>query len=533
MLINIPIMKGEIPRLRPHLLQAEAAVIAQDCHFENGIISPLLVDLFHKELPIEPTTIFKYKDDEWFCWKTDVDAIHNPMAQDEWMRVYFTGDGKPKVTAQDIAIGSVSPSASYDLGVPAPDSAPMINKVDDSTGIPPPEGEPEIFDDETRYYVQTFVTRFGEEGPPSPPSEKLIVEKPGSTVYVGLSRLNSNTHNITHTRLYRTVTSSVGAEYMLVAELPISQAEYIDSAQTINGPIIETWDYDLPDENMIGLCVMANGICAGFAGNEVMFSEAYLPYSWPKQYRGTTEHQIVGIKAIGTSLVVATEGYPYVFTGVTPSAVNGTKITSEQACVSKASMVVVNGVVMYASPDGIVAVGGDGAITITDQLMTRSQWQVKKPETLRAWASEGLYVALHDGGGFIFDPVSKDFRQITNQWNCAYSDLERDQLFIVKKKMMNIWQGGEQYLKSTWRSKVFQMPVDSLMSCARVVSPNIEKLSISIIADGQVIHTLATGSVPKNGFRLPPVRATNWQVEVKGDEEVERLVIASSMQELM
>lgn len=533
MLINIPIMKGEVPRLKPHLLPNEAAVIAQDCNFENGIISPLMSDKFKANLPIAAKTLFKYTDEHWFCWNKDINAIHNPMAQDKWQRVYFTGENKPKVTAQDIAIGPISPAASYDLGVPAPSSAPVINRVDASTGSEPEEGEPAIFDDETRFYVQTYLTRFGEEGAPGEPSAELLVEKPGTTVYVGLVRPTVNTHNITHTRLYRTVTSSVGAEYMLVAELPISQTEYADTAKTLNAPIIETWDFDLPDENMRGLCVMANGICAGFSGNEVMFSEAYLPYAWPKQYRGTTEHEIVGIKAIGTSLVVVTKGYPYIFSGVTPSAITGTKIGSEQACISKDSIVVVNGTVLYASPDGIVAVGSDGAITITDQLMTRQQWQAKNPITIKAWVSEGLYIALHDSGGFIFDPVSQDFRQISNSWHCAYSDLELDQLLIVKDKAMSVWQGGETYLSATWRSKVFQLPVDSLMSCARVVAADVSNLSVNIIADNEIVYSLNKGEISGRGFRLPAIRATNWQIEVSGLAEVERLVIASSMQELM
>ena len=533
MLINIPLMKGEVPRLKAHLLPVEAATIAKDCNFENGIISPMLTDAFSMNLPIAAKTLFKYTPEHWFCWNTAIDAIHNPMAQDEWQRVYFTGENKPKVTAQDIAIGPTSPAASYDLGVPAPDSAPTINRTDISTGDEPPEGEAAIYDDETRFYVQTYLTRFGEEGAPGEPSTELLVEKPGTTVYIGLARPTVNTHNITHTRLYRTVTSSVGAEYMLVAELPISQTEYADTAKTINAPIVETWDFDLPDENMRGLCQMANGICAGFAGNEVMFSEAYLPYAWPKQYRGTTEHEIVGIKAIGTSLVVATKGYPYIFSGVTPSSINGTKIGSEQSCLNKESMIVVNGTVLYASPDGIVAVGSDGAITITDQLMTKQQWQDKNPQTIKAWANEGLYVALHDGGGFIFDSTSQDFRQISNTWDCGYADLERDQLFVVKDKALHVWQGGNDYLPMTWRSKIFQMPVDSLMSCARVVSADVGVLSVKIMADNKLVYSLAHGEISYRGFRLPSLRATNWQIEVSGAAEVERLIIASSMQELM
>ncbi|MBF4291510.1 hypothetical protein EAY50_26040, partial [Vibrio anguillarum] len=149
--------------------------------------------------------------------------------------------------------------------------------VDSSTGDNPPEGELPAYDDEDRLYIQTYVTRFGEEGAPGLPSVPVLIEKPGSTVTVQLAPMSVNTHNITHTRLYRSVSASGAGDYLLVAELPVSQTQYLDSARNVNGPPLETWDYDMADANMQGLCAMANGICAGFAGNEVMFSEAYLP----------------------------------------------------------------------------------------------------------------------------------------------------------------------------------------------------------------------------------------------------------------
>ncbi len=216
----------------------------------------------------------------------------------------------------------------------------------------------------------------------------MLIEKPGSTVTVKLTQPTINTQNITHTRLYRSVTVSGEADYLLVAEVPISQGQYVDGAKAVNGPVLETWDYDEPDENMQGLCQMANGICAGFAGNEVMFSDAYLPYAWPAAYRGTTEHQIVSVAAIGTSLVVVTKGYPYVFSGVTPSAINGAKLPVEQACVSDESLVVLNGMGVYASPDGLVAVAADGAHVLTDQLIDRESWQAFKPHTIKAVSVE-------------------------------------------------------------------------------------------------------------------------------------------------
>lgn len=61
------------------------------------------------------------------------------------------------------------------------------------------------------------------------------------------------------------------------------------------GPVLETENFLMPPDEMIGLCLMANGIAAGFAGNQVMFSEAFLSYAWPESYKQSTEHDIVAI----------------------------------------------------------------------------------------------------------------------------------------------------------------------------------------------------------------------------------------------
>lgn len=531
MLINVSIMKGEVPRLKSHLLPDEAATVALDCQFSRGVVAPLHKDRYVVTLPNAPKTLFQYGN-HWMAFESPVSAINNPMAQDEWQRVYWTGQGKPKVTAQDIALGTKVPNAWYDLGVPRPSQPPIIGSIDGSTGEDPPEGEPEFIDDEDRVYIQTYVTRFGEEGAPGEPSGAVVVERPGASVTVTLARPGSNTHNITHTRLYRSVSSNGVGDYMLVAELPISQETYIDSARSLNNAVLETWDYAMPDENMAGLCQMANGICAGFAGNEVMFSEAYLPYAWPESYRGTTAHDIVAITAIETSLVVVTKGYPYLFSGVTPSAVNGSKLNIEQGCVSADSLVVVNGVAMYASPDGIVAISGGSAQLVTEPLITREQWEQYNPSTIRAWSVEGQYVALYDGGGFVFDPRSQSFTQISNTWDCAFNDLERDELFIARGDRLYAWKGSDTPGTYCWQSKTFLIPIDAPLGCARIQADDPETIAVTFYADGVPVLAIAAGELDDQPFRLPSVRARKWSVAVSGAADIDRILLAHSMMEL-
>lgn len=529
-IIDISMMRGMVPRISDHLLPDDVAVNASNCHFNRGIISPFRSDVLDGvTLPVKPKTLYRHRGSQWLQWVGDVDVIPSPIAQDPHGRIYYTDGSYPKLTTEKIGLGAgAKPTAWYRLGLTAPGA------VTAGTVTPPEGGEDDtISDDETRYYVRTFVTSFGEEGPPSEASNAVEIPIPKSRVSIAFPSILNNDMNVTHQRIYRSVSGAGTADYLLVAELPISSTSYVDSLDSDElGPALETYDYLPPPENMIGLTMMANGIAAGFAGNEVLFSGAYLPYAWPQANRQTTQHDVVAIAASGTSLVVATKGYPYVFSGVTPSAVNGVKLDLEQACVSKQSIVVVGGQVIYASPDGLVAVGSNGGLVITEQMITREQWQKYKPETLRAWAHEGKYIGLTNTGGFVFDPSSGDFRYFDNNWDAAYHDLERDILYIAKNKTLYRWRDGLESVTANWKSKQFVAPVDSAFNSMRVVSADNSKVAVKLIADGVTVMELQAGSVPSLAFRLPAIRATKWQIEVDTLVDVERLSIATSMGEL-
>jgi hypothetical protein len=70
------------------------------------------------------------------------------------------------------------------------------------------------------------------------------------------------------------------------------------------------------------------------------------------------------------------------------------------------------------------------------------------------------------------------------------------------------------------------------LSCARIQSDNPELLAVNFYADDELVFSVALGDLEDGGFRLPSVRASKWQIKVSGTTEVERIMIASSMQEL-
>ena len=203
--IDITAMLGMKPRIESFLLPDENSEIATDCHFDSGIINPLYGDTDQAfAFPSAPTTIFRYTDAFWFAWTGDVDAIRSPIAQDDYDRVYYTDGSYPKVTDSAIATGGATkPTAYYRLGIPAPGSAITFGT------ITPPVGETDdtSTDDESRYYVHTYVSGKGEEGPPSPASAEINIPIPGSSLVLNFPSVEANNNNITLRRTYRSATT--------------------------------------------------------------------------------------------------------------------------------------------------------------------------------------------------------------------------------------------------------------------------------------------------------------------------------------
>lgn len=556
--IDIVSMRGEMPRVLPHMLPDGSAMMARDCHFRFGVITPVNDDgKTGVTFNIKPGTIFLYRQNTWFTWSGIVDAVRSPVAQDPYGRVYYTDGQYPKVTSAEIATsgGGPYPASSYRLGVPAPESAitcvvtaPVAGDVASagskaSTGTRDKDTAPQAQDDptenETRFYTCTFVTAYGEEGPPGPQSQEVTV-KQGGSVDLTMQPPPLQHSNITRRRIYRSVSGGGNADFLLVTELDAGVLSFHDDllAEQL-GPAMETWHYVMPPDNMTGLCMMANGIAAGFAGNEVMFSEAFLPYAWPDSYRQTTEDDIVAIAPVGTALVIATKGQPYLFSGVSPSNISGSKLPLTQACVSRQSMVVMDGFVLYAGTNGLVSVDGNGnALVATEKIISPEQWRdMFNPSSINAYQYRGEYVARYtkaDGSQavFIFNPQDMDIRHMSTAFDTAYNDTATDTLYLVNGQTLSVSQDANTPLPFIWRSKTFIAREGTSFSCLRIKAPYPDRVGISVFADGRPVFRLPPGALSCSVLKLPAAAGREWYLEVSGFGQVERITLSTSMAEI-
>ena len=338
-------------------------------------------------------------------------------------------------------------------------------------------------------------------------------------------------YQATHWRLYR----AEGGAFLFVDEIDITQNSYTDTVLAENlGEAIASTTWSPPPSDLRGLINLPNGSMAGFVGRDVYFCDPYHPHAWPQQYVQSMDYPVVGLGRMDTTLAVLTTGTPYFLQGSHPDSMTVVKTDLEQSCSSKRSIVSTNGIVVYASPDGLVMLSPSGSKLITEQLFTRAQWQTYfAPESIHAYSHDLKYVAFYDNGttqgGFIFDPTSGQFIMHDIYTTAGYSDLLRDQLFLASEDLtIKPWIGGAAK-NLTWRSKKFWMPKPLGYTCAQLEA-EAYPVTLKVYVDGTLGHTATVAD--RAAFRLPVLIGRDWEFQIEGNTEVFSLAIAQSMEEI-
>lgn len=534
--IDIKAFSGIRPLVDPLLLEVPEATVAQNVQLTSGTLAPLLGTTTLKALTKSaPKTIWRYgtsdvETEHWLEFAADTDVMASPLPTDVWGRAYWTDGVKPKYgPATAILSGSSYPGASYDLGIPAPDVTPTV------AGSAPTVASTT----ESRTIVITYVSAYGEEGPPSAASAVMPLDPAQAATYSNLGSAPSGAYNIATKRIYRSSTVGSAAQFQFVAEIPVSQTSYTDTVNQADlGEVLPSELWVAPPVELKGLRMMASGAAIGFVGNTAYLSEPNLPHAWPHKY--PIDFQIVGVAVFRQTAVLLTNAFPFALNGADPSAMSPEKLELRQACVSKASIVETGDGVIYASPDGLVSVGSGGMAMLSDKHFTRKQWQALNPSSIRAFQHDGRYIALYtktDGvrGMLIFDPTGQGPFLTASDMNAAaaitaaYSDARTDTLYLAQSGNIVRYNAGNA-LTYAWKSKPFRLPVPTNLGAAAIEAAAFP-VTVKIYADGALKQTkTVTNRKPfklKSGFK-----ALEWQFEISGATEVKRLRAATSVSEL-
>ena len=508
---------GIYPRQSKNYLLDNAAQVARNVKLFSGEIRPWMKPVKeYTTMQDGVVSIFKMQGpgsrSQWCEFTTDTDVVRGPVADAEDFRIYYSENGVCKKTNWELCTeGSTStpcPRNWLHMGVPAPKG--KLTLTAERTMIDNEDGTDQIYDadnTENRVYVYTYVSTFGavkEESAPSDPAD-VVCDIEGKPVKVsGFVNPPTDHYNITAIRLYRVVTGSSTATYMLVDEfelvnhqfpasgtslmdVPWTDSTYEDNINVADlGKELDTLNFTEPPEGLRGLVSMPNGFLAGFTYNQVWFSEPYLPYAWPADYMLTVDSQIVGLGVYGSTLVVCTEAQPYTISGTHPSAMAQEKQPMNQPCVSKASIAYDQYGVLYASPHGVVALAGGQMDVFTRPLITRDEWQTYSPSLMVSAMYNNMYMASYHTGnvrGILvisrgdtpamvdldFSPTTMHIEHGTGTLYCLNS---------VDHCVYQMDASPINPMTYEWKSKQFQYNQRQTFTCAKVVGDFVDNSDI-------------------------------------------------------
>lgn len=312
--------------------------------------------------------------------------------------------------------------------------------------------------------------------------------------------------NVTTKYIYRIVAGVSGVEYLYVASVAVGTLTYADSiADTALDPnqVLETEDWLPPPPTLSGLISLPNGVMAGFVGNQVYLSVPYAPYAWPNKYKQVTDFPVVSLGHMGTTIIAATAGKPYLINGIDPAYAAPSQHPGIMPCVSKRGLVSTEFGVLYPSSAGLVLAHGGSAELITLALIDPDDWATFSPTTIHAEFYNGAYIAFYSTGvvdgitqgrGFIIEGIGRSELHLTELDFYRYGmflDPDTDTLYLVDydgtTNSIEEWEGSITRKTYRWKGKVHAHR-PTCWGAAKVVARYSETLDAGDVAAYQALH---------------------------------------------
>jgi hypothetical protein len=278
-------------------------------------------------------------------------------------------------------------------------------------------------------------------------------------------------YNVISKRIYRLNQSATNAQYQFVAEIPYSSTTLSDTIPDASlGEILASTEWDAAPTGIKGIIALPNGSLVGFVDNLLCFSVPKYPHAWPVSWQKATEKDIVALGAFGNTVVVTTEGQPYLAIGDDPSNVSMQRIDPGFSNMNKRGSVQAQEIFAFPCPEGLAVIGPNISTVLTLDLMIPQDpkngtgWQdLYNPSTIIGFYWQGKYIGFYEASsspltyaGFMIDLKTGDLVDLDFVATAGYYDKTDGTLYLnISNKLVSFSNSGT-YRDFEWKSKRFR-----------------------------------------------------------------------------
>lgn len=363
-------------------------------------------------------------------------------------------------------------------------------------------------------YVYTFYNSYdGTESAPSAVSNEIDV-KSGK---VELSNMSiSSDPQVDLKRIYR-VGGSL-AKFTLVAEVANATTTYLDELKDIDlsGELLEAVNYFAPP---VGLKYLteAYAMLFGAVGSKLYFTPIGLPNAWPGDYFIECVKLITGIGVTANGLLVFTDNSTIIVSGTGPTSLAKSTLSKTQGCISHYSIANLDGVVYWASNDGICVSSGNKPTVVTKPKLGKIKF-----DTVQAILHDEVYYLLEKSGritalDFRYTPLVKQL-----DFNLANLVLAKDILYGWKDgKLFELFAGSAvefEYLSP----KLSDGRVTEKKTYKKVYIYSIGVIELNIFVEDKLVQTVTLTGQDAHSIQIPQQyqRGCYIQFGIKGTGEL-------------
>lgn len=220
------------------------------------------------------------------------------------------------------------------------------------------------------------------------------------------------------------------SKFTEVARIANNVTTYLDNTKDIDlvGDILESASYFPPPQGLTYL-TEAYAMLFGAVGSKLYYTHIGLPNAWPGDYFIECVEKITGIGVAANGLFVFTKTGTIIVSGTGPTSLAKSPLSKTQGCISHYSIVSQDGVVYWASTDGICASSGG-----RPQVITKPKLGKVELKPIQAVTIDEVYYLLQEGGNLL----AIDFRYTPL---IKYFNLDIDNLIVASDTLYG-WKAG-------------------------------------------------------------------------------------------